>query len=309
MMQVKSLDQVLIVESELEYVRNLFLESILPKVFIPNYSASSEITYNTLPTFIILNNTDTKPPLFRIGDKKNTYILSDNLSGKVPTYILSLIQLIFQNMHANKSVVTIHSSAAQGETANFVFVGHAGVGKTSILLELMTRYDFKYISNNKTLLFYDKSSNKARIIGGTEAVSIRSTTAFPSYEYLSDKSLITPYGRLAFTINKKYQANLNKNKPVYIILPQINPGVEEFSKINLDESRIRLYPYFLDAIDREVALFGYKTSLSSRIILSTHLRKLLLDEMNFFLSNTPVYHVSGSIEFICERIVNLDYNK
>lgn len=305
-LRLESYDQFIDVDTHLMQVNQFLTNSTMPHVFIPSYSTSQmrlRATDNVVSMEQTLAKNSPTGEYSRNGNNlQNTYI-KDNFEGQFPTYLLSYLELLFENMHADNLIATIHSSAVQGINANLLFIGEAGAGKTSVMLNLVEQYGCKYLSNNKTLL---ASNSSPRVLGGTQAITVRNRDQFNKYEAMSTRHEATPYGRISFILNPTYHADMTKNNHVVLVLPRINPGVREFMQLSPDEAKIRLYPYFLNSTDREVTLFKHMQPVDSDLIMNDHRRKILLDGMNNVLSKTSVYHISGSLDFICDKVASLD---
>jgi len=115
------------------------------------------------------------------------------------------------------------------------------------------------------------------------------------------------YGRKIIRFHRDHLGEFNNGLNTVFIKLQLNPAVSEFKQMEYDESMIFLYPHLLDISDREVLLFNWT--------IPSPLSSLSLDDKNKALQlakkiyqQTRVYHLSGSLDFVCNTIVNLDQN-
>lgn len=301
---LKSLNERVVIETDNNDVVNFFKKDMLPYIFIPGYSTKI-INKKAKPNFrFIFLESNIKNRHIIVDPNGDSCRVYDAWTNEVPTYILSLLQLKLSTLLAKKSILTLHSASVQSENANFVFIGHAGAGKTTVMLDLISKLQYKYIANNKTLVSISNKSTK--ILGGSAAVSLRDVDLFPQFKKMAAKTRITPYGRVAFTFKSQHLATVGDGRRTFFIILQINSGVSEFHEMTLDEARIQLYPFFLDLIDREIALFAYKEPVPSQFEINSELKKKILSQMNIFLTENKLYHLSGSLEFIRNKIIFLN---
>lgn len=299
---INSAGQKIYFGSDFEPAVDFFLNSSIPSIFIPGFS--TEIFDKTEPSKedIVITFVQSPDSKINIDPSEKRITIQDNWQEIIPTYILSFIYTLQQRLYISNSLFSLHSSAVAGTNKNFVIIGKAGSGKTTTALELVTKYNLKYLSNNKTVI----SSDNLNIEAGTKSITVRESMQNDLSKFIEPK-VDSVYGRKVIKFNSKYLGEFNNGLKTIFIKLQLNPAVGEFRQMEYDESMIFLYPQLLDISDREILLFNWTTPLP--------LTPLSLAEKNKALNlaqkihqRSAVYHLSGSLDFVCQTIVSLDNN-
>lgn len=301
---ITSLGKKILIQSENDSVRKYFESNIVPQIFIQEYSMSFLNNENTDFDIKVRHIQSNIQEIYQNFDKDH-YLFLDNWQKNVPTYFLSFLQFLFNSLFLNDGVYTLHSATAQGNKYNFIFAGRAGSGKTTTVLELVKNHKFKFISNNKTSLKLTKNT-QVNITGGTKGITVRDTDSFESYKDIAKSNFQEVYGgRTAFMFNEQKTAKLNIQRKTCLFSLKINPGVKEFKKLTEEEATIYLFPIFLESVDREVLLFNRTQPVPFPYDEYT-MKKQALSDLKSILSMIEIYHLSGSLDFITDKVKEVD---
>ncbi len=298
-LQLFSLDYSVLINSDVD-INSLFESSLRFNAFIPNFSTTTVSGKEKVISKIIYKQSSKKGISYNRNN--NTYLIKDDWSAGLPIYIIYLFFKIFNDgytSHKNPLIV-FHASAVTKGKKDITIVSYTGGGKTSIMLELISKYNFKMLSNNKTVFRCDKSG--CGIIAGTTTISIRDS--------LFDKLKIKIVKREPFIQrkiilpDKNYLAEFNKDnkeKSNIIIIPQVNEGFRNVVEIDKKEALFYLFPMALELINREVILFnGEKICPNNEI--STNKKQAILGVLKNLIKDSSVFQISGSVDYICEKI-------
>lgn len=277
--------------------------NIVPNIFVQDLDIKVIETITFEPDIEIKHMQSEENEIYIDFDKRK-YLILDDWKEKVPTSFFSFIQFLFTSLLLNQSTYTLHASAVQGKSYNFIFTGGAGSGKTSTMLELVTKHNYSFISNNKVSVSVNNKILK--VVGGTKGITIRESDNFDKYRKVANANFQKIYaGRTAFMFKDKLSANLNVSKKICIFSLKINTGVEEFRKLSEEESVIYLYPVFIESVDREVLLFNWSEPVPFPYDEYV-IKKKALKDLRDTLPSIEVYHLSGSMDFITKKVNELD---
>jgi hypothetical protein len=234
----------------------------------------------------------------KISYEDNHIIIRDDWSKEIPVYFFHLIYSISHHALLKKGYYTIHSVCVGKENQWSLLLGHTGVGKTTVMLDLLHNYRFKMFSSNKTIVKFKKNFY-LEAIAGTTIITCKD----------SDRNkLKTIVGQTANFVNRfacklpdKYSAPKNKVKISRIYFVRLNPAVEECVSLNNFESMVALYPFFLDYINSGIVLFNGK-DLYDGIPITTEIKKKILSSLKKSLIRLDVYSLNGSPDFISKTI-------
>lgn len=288
------------IKTESALVCKSLFESSLPYMTIADYSVRK---WNGEVCDIEICQKNTNTPKLKTNKKGTRYILWDDWEKECPNYFFTFLGCLFEKLLRQDGKFLIHSSAVQSTNNNFIFIGQAGAGKTSLMLELVLKRGFKFIANNKTIISQLKNGN-SRIDGGTKGISIR-PHMFDAYNWkkITNNSVELKYGRKIFLINKKMIAAKRNIKPVIIVFLALNSGEKIFKRLTNDEAFIKLYPALLNLTDREVVLFNW--TLPAPIDYGGHIEKTLAQKaVHQIISQGNTFLMIGSLDYMSKCIAN-----
>lgn len=302
---VRSLSKRILLETQSDNAKEYFQSSIVPNIFVQDFKIEIIEDKNINADLVIKHIHSEEREIF-IDFSKKKYLFLDNWEEKTPTYVLSFLQFAFTSLLLQDSIYTLHASSVQGKNFNFIFTGRAGSGKTSTMLELVSKYNYSFISNNKVSILID--SDKVNVTGGAKGITIRDNDTFEKYKNIASPNFQKVYsGRTAFVFNNDRLADLTQQRKLCIFSLKINTGVEEFYKMTDEDSIIHLYPIFIESVDREVLLFNWSEPVP--LPYDEYLiKKTALGDLRAILPQIDVYHLSGSMEFILNKVNELDNN-
>ncbi len=302
-LSIKSAKQTIYFGTDFLPAVDFLSRTMMPGIFIPCCQVKAVKNYMPSPKKVLISFVQSPNSKIKISENGERVVIFDDWSKSVPTYILSLISSLFQKQYLKHDLFSIHSSAVFGNTTNFIFIGKAGSGKTTTAIELVSRHQYKFLSNNRTVI----SADGLNIEAGTQSITVRNES-IGSLDSFTEPHIENIYGRKVIRFRSKYLGNYRNNKKNIFIKLQLNPAVSEFKKMEFDESMIFLYPNLLDIYDREVLLFNW--SVPAPISpLTIKDKKKALDLAHKIYNESVIYHLSGSLDFICEQITNLDSNE
>lgn len=232
---------------------------------------------------IIIHVESAKRKMFRKGNK---IIIQDIWHNNLPLDVYHLLYAALRVQLLKKQLFSVHAACV----GNYLVVGHTSVGKTAISLGLVQK-GMKLFSGNKTAVSF---GNTLKAIAGTKTITIKTKD--------NKNSKFTKYqNRSAFLLDKKQYDNSKAIKINAIILVRLNDGVKEFTKLTNLSALHTLYPYFMDTINADVII-------NNKVFIGTPPKgsqELLARKLSKTLKRTPVYSITGSKQFIINKITNL----
>lgn len=209
-------------------------------------------------------------------------------------YSMARVQLLSRDLYPT------HAACIERGNSGVLIVGHSGVGKTSILLQLLLQRQAAYYSGNNTVITFT-NTNELYAVAGTPTITIKSKDKI-RHESFSANGI--EYGdRYAFVPDQSVRTSSPSLRITSIILPRLNDGVREFARISPLSSLHTLYPYMLDVVNADTILCNGTAVYSGTP--SSGVQKKLAIQLPTALESIPVYTINGSLEFITQRIQQL----
>ena len=185
----------------------------LAKAFLSAYTPglvfSDDLTLN--PDFIV-SHVESDKKSVELKDKELT--IYDSWNGKISFDLYPLVYSIARKLFLIESSYSIHSSCVD-KNGLILIVGHAGSGKTTTALNLVTKHGAKWASGNKTLLRFNDS--KILAVAGTETTTIKQSDEPAYIDFIGDR--LPYFDRLAFNLKDEFsyrftsQSFLRKSTP------------------------------------------------------------------------------------------------
>jgi len=272
-----------------------FENSAVPGVFLPEYKfIKSEDKFDLI--FEIIKSS--KKEIKVIG--KSIYIY-DTWNNEVPTYFLRLIYSFLNSYLLKKGIYSIHSSCVSDNDKVIILAGFAKDGKTTLALKFINNSDrYKLVANNKTFL---KLGKNCIVLSGTRSLSIRDKET-EIRKGLSVTKQDSRYGRKFILFDNSHLDSHTECKKVYLFSIRVNNGVEIFQKMSKEESLIYLYPRVMDLVDFDTLMFDF--NCPTNIEFPTFKERVkIVKNLNQFIKNNEIYYISGSFDFIYDKIIEL----
>src|SRR3989344_1340557 len=217
---------------------------------------------------------------------ENKVLIADTWGKVLPLDFYHLLYSIMRVEFLKHELFPVHAACVGGD-GYILIVGHTGVGKTSIVWELLKNKELLLFSGNKTLVSFKH--------GGLEAVAGTSTLTAKQKEikrHLGETEVVKYGNRAAFTLGNY----TNKPGPVRaIVLANLNDGVAENNLIEPTSALHGLYPYFLDTVNADTILCDGRAVYVGMPVLGV--QKKLAGQLKESLSKIPTHYISGSIDF------------
>ncbi|NCU39852.1 hypothetical protein EOL99_03095 [Candidatus Falkowbacteria bacterium] len=272
-------------------------EELLLRAYVPGIKITGIVRKNIINNpDLTINYCPSKGQKFSYDD--NYIIIHDDWSKEIPVYFFHLIYSISHHVLLKKGYYTIHSACVGKENQWSLLLGHTGVGKTTVMLDLLYNYRFKMFSSNKTIVRFKKNFY-LEAIAGTATITCKDSDRGKLKSVVGQTANFV--SRFACNLPNKYFASKNKVKIGRVYFVKLNPSVEECVSLNNFESMVSLYPFFLDYINSGTILFSGKDFYDGAPI-TTEIKKKILSSLKISLISLDVYSLNGSLDFISKTI-------
>ncbi len=246
---------------------------------------------NRMPDIIIEHEQSENKKLVQDKDK---ILISDTWGEELPLDFYHLLYSVVRVELLKHDLFSVHA-ACVGKDEYILVVGHTGVGKTSIVLELLKNKGLRLFSGNKTIVSFKSGGLKA--IAGTNIL----TADQEDIDRHLGKTEAVEYGNRAAI---KLESSTTKPGIIKaIVIACLNDGVAENNIIEPNSALHKLYPYFLDTVNADTIVCDGKA-----VYVGTpppEVQKKLSQQLKKCLSRIQAYSISGSIEFVCDSITKI----
>lgn len=282
---------------------------------IPGWKVSSLAEASNCPS-IYLSSSESN--MFSYEAEENSLFIKGNPLDFSDGQVLAYVAFWLTERERQKdSVFTLHSSCFTVEDKGVLLVGDGGSGKTAIALGVCKRYDSEFISNDLSMVGFDKKTNQVSLLEGSKNVRLRQTTVqlnFPELTHLFPENDSNPWTTKlpihAKQLNLKLASGPRKLDTVFNIHLDSNPNQKTtLKRINDIESQFCLYENLsriirgsaISVFDRNKGIFGYMPSLDAEQI---HLNRV--DFIDFLSKNMGIWSISGgNLDEMCNLIKNV----
>jgi hypothetical protein len=237
-------------------------------------------------------------PRLVIGNKR--VALHDRWNGD--TSMLDFMHLIYSAARQHwleRKLYCVHSACVGNERGYSLIVGHSGVGKTAISLNLVRNHGMKLFSGNKTLVKI-ADDGVMHAVAGTATVTAKFQD---TQRHSADANAVGYQDRSAFVLDKDAYTASEEVPLRMIVIARLNDGVHDCVPVSSLSALHKLFPFFLDVVNAGTLLLDGKEVYGSEPCLET--RRRLSATLADALPKTPVYSVAGSMEFVTEQIAAL----
>jgi hypothetical protein len=180
-----------------------------------------------------------------------------------------------------------------------LIVGHSGVGKTAISLNLVRTRGKKLFSGNKTLVAV-AADGSLQALAGTPTMTARTKD---TARHSADAATSGYQDRSAFLLEEGMYAASGPVPLRAIVLARLNDGAADFFQLSPTSALHKLFPFFMDAVNADTVLCGGKEVFGGDPSSDTRAR--LSATLADVLTTIPVYSVAGSMPFVTEHLAAL----
>jgi len=246
---------------------------------------------------IIIEHKESKKK--RMVSRGNRIVIHDQWNRKIPLDLYHILYSAARLSLLKNNLYTVHA-ACTGNGKYILIVGHSGVGKTSILLQLINKKEKQIFSGNKTVISFGKAG-RLNAVAGTPTITIAANVA--RNKKVDIQEVMTYYGRTAFLLDKKYYTPKELVPIQAIAVVKLNDGVREFSKFEPLSALHALYPYFLDKVNADTIMCDGNSLFIG--MPSASIEEKLVTSLRSVLFKIPSYTITGSLPFVVNKISKL----
>lgn len=238
----------------------------------------------------------------------------DFQDGQVLTYISFWLT---EGERQKDSSFTLHSSALAVEDKGILLIGDRGSGKTSIALGLLERYNGELISNDLSIIRYDKDKDLVFLEDGSKIIRLRLTSVksrFPDLLHFfpdhSQPSWTTKILLKAEELAVKVASEPKQLAGVFTIhLDSANEEPLTIRRMSGIEVQFELYENLsriirgsaISVFGADKSILGYMPSLDSQPIHQNR-----VDLINYLVKKKGIWHVSGgNLDEVCKAISSI----
>lgn len=217
----------------------------------------------------------------------------DNWVNEFPLDFYHLLYSILRQEWLKRNLFSVHAACIEKE-GYILLVGHTGVGKTSIVLELLKEKNIQLFSGNKTVVTFNNGHIEA--IAGTRTITANSADI---QQHITNGDTYITYGnRVALSYAKKCTDNPGPIRAIVFV--GLNDGVSENNILHPTNALHRLYGFFLDTVNADTIVCDAKA-----VYVGTPppgKQEMLAKNLSNALQKIPVYSIKGSMDFISDMI-------
>ena len=223
----------------------------------------------------------------------------DTWNGVLPDDALYLLYGMIRAHLLKMNLYPVHAICI-GNEEYILVLGHTGVGKTSIALNLLQNKTMKLFSGDKTIVNFSEDGLFA--VAGTYTMTIRSCDK-DKLVRLGIKDEVTYGERLAFALEEDKYCSEKEVHIKAIVLARLNDHLPELKQETRLGALHKLYPYFLDVVNADIVLSTIDEVFT--VNLPMGIQKRLVRSLKQLLETTPVYSLTGSSDFVSDQILQL----
>jgi len=267
----------------------------LSELLLGAYVPGAELVANPdrTPDMVIEHEQTDDKRLIRKEDRIHIY---DNWEKDFPLDFYHLLYSMVRVELLKRGFFSVHA-ACIGKSDYVLIVGHTGVGKTSVVLELLKNKAMKLFSGNKTIVAFKGGALEA--VGGTSTLT--ASVEDINKHHSGNNTDVIKYGTRAAVTPNKHMNNPGRIRA--IVLVGLNDGVAENNLLDPVSALHRLYAYFLDTINADTIVCGGRDVYVGTP--PTGVQESLAQNLKEVLSKIPTYSIKGSMDFVCDAITKL----
>jgi hypothetical protein len=263
--------------------------SLLAQAYIPGIK---DLDTHEAYRDIVISHTEY--PVTRIEYSGTQVALDQQWNGKMPLDLFHLLYSMSRVSFLEQQCFPLHGACVGNEQGYNLIVGHSGVGKSSLALQLVKDAGMKMFSGNKTLLNFDKE--KMYAIAGTRTMTIKDEDEY-RWQGLIHNAL-NYWGRIAFELNENQYSIQNEVPISKIFVPKINDKLEEKKEISPMSAMHMLYPFIMDKVNADT-IIGDTIYIGN---VSPATEDYLVKALKSVLKDIPVYGITGPMNYLVEQV-------
>ncbi len=287
---------------------NILIKLSSNKKDIEKYFSQSFFPAVHLPEYCLVNKKKGGDFYVNVRIGKNNFLWVDISKKKLyyevkkcdwdPNNLVFLILSILERLSEEKrdSTYLVHSAAVSKNDKNVVIFGRDCCGKTIIMKYLCELFNFKFISNERTIMNF---KDRTIIYGGTKNVSALKTH-FNDYILLSQELSLE---KIIFQAKDFYnvEKNPSKNKVVLFVYPILDNSINKVEELSEWKATTVLY----EEITKVIRGSSY---LSHNYLLpfpNLDGKKLSIKRIQFvknLIKSHKFLSIRGTPKFISEKI-------
>ncbi len=223
----------------------------------------------------------------------------DTWNGILPEDLYHLLYGMVRVRLIQEHLYPVHA-ACIGNEAYVLILGHSGVGKSSVVLQLLKDKNAKLFSGDKTVISFSGQGLSA--VAGTHTMTVRERDKTKLEQYIIENKIVSG-DRYAFTLSEEKYATPQQVPIKAIVLMRLNDYVPELKREEKLSALHKLYSYFLDTVNTDTILnsvgeiFIGHPPVGSQKYLASYLKQAL--------ETMPLYSLTGPVEFIADEILKL----
>lgn len=230
--------------------------------------------------------------------KKHKIQIFDYFQEEIPLYIFHVFYSIFHMNWLNNGIYSLHAACVTREGLNVLLMGHSGVGKTTISLDLVSTFHFKLAYSDRTLIKIKKDGS-LMTVGGTKVVTYRKQNKNISSKLL--QSGITYVDRSVERIIPEHSVALKCDMIDAIVLVHLDASNQEIKKLEFFEALVSLYPFFFDLMNADALIFDGKDYFDGTKV-DPLVKQHVLNGLRKTIKKIPIITLSGSLSHISKSL-------
>lgn len=230
--------------------------------------------------------------------RKHKIQITDYFQEEIPLYIFHVFYSIFHTNWLNNGIYSLHAACVTHKGLNVLLMGHSGVGKTTISLDLVNTFHFKLAYSDRILIKIKKDGSLITV-GGTKVVTYRKQNKNIPSKLL--RSGVTYVDRNVERILPEHDVTLKCNKIDAIVLVRLDATDQEIKKMEFFEALVSLYPFFFDLMNADALIFDGKDYFDGTKV-DPPVKRLVLNGLRKTIKKIPIATLSGSLSHISKSL-------
>ena len=223
--------------------------------------------------------------------------INDLWDGKISLDLWHLMYSLVRQNLLSHNLFSVHAACA-GKNKMVLLVGHSGMGKTTLMLRLVSDYDWSIFSGNKTVIDFSKG---ICAVAGTKTISIKESDIV-KYPNLKQTSVIYS-NRTALQLDNEYFDNRLEVPISAICIVKVDDGHNESIELSYPSNMHSLYPFFMDTVYADTIMCDGEEVYSGDPPPET--RNLLSRKLKNSLPSIKVFNMLGSVKYLANQIKTL----